>query len=93
MNLDHTRRADTDHPVFQPMQVSSHLTSISIVENNTIGAHAVTLKSIHGVMVNASGSLQETDQFHLMSLNQVTSRCATANSLLMHHSAMEPINI
>ena len=93
MNLDHTRKADIDHPVSQHMQVSSHLTFISIVENNTIGAHAVTLKSTHGAMVNVSGSLQETDQFHSMFLNQVTSRCAIANYQLMLHSAMEPINI
>jgi hypothetical protein len=45
------------------MQVFTHLTSISIVENNTTGALAVTLKSTPGAMVNASGSSLETDQF------------------------------
>jgi len=46
---------------------------------------------IHGAMVYATLSSQETDLLSSMSVNQDTTNCATANSQLMLHSAMELI--
>lgn len=86
------RKVDTDHPVCPHMQVFIHPTSICIVVRCMISAHAVTLKSILGVMVNASGSLPDADPSNSMSLNQVTTNCVIVNSLLTHHSATALIN-
>lgn len=92
VNQDHTKRADTDHPPCQHTLVFSQLTSISTEERSTIGVHAVTPKTVHGAMVNASGSWPDADQLASTFQSQVTTNSATASFLQTHHSAMALIN-
>lgn len=82
------KKVNTDHPQCQPMLVFSLHISISTVERFTIFVLAVTHKSTHGAMVNASGSSLDVDQSNSMFQSQATTSCATANSLLMLHSVM-----
>ena len=84
----HMRKESIGHPVCLPMQVSSLLISISTEQRNTIGAHAVTLRTHHSAMVSASGSWQEIDLWPSTSQNLDTSSCATARCQLTLLSAM-----
>ena len=92
VNQDHTRKEDTDHPLFQPMLVSSPLISTSTEEKCTTGVLAVTPRMVLGAMVNASGFWQDADQFNSTSQSLATTSSATANFLPMPHSAMELTN-
>jgi len=87
MNHAPTKRENIDHLPFQPMQVFSQLTFICIEVKFTIGAHAVTPKTHHSVMVNASGLSLDADLYNSMSQSPDITNSATANFHQMLHSA------
>jgi hypothetical protein len=75
------------------MQVFSQHTSTSTEVRSTISALVVTLRTLHGVMDNASGSSLDADLFNSMSQSLVITSSAIANSQLILHSVMALINI
>jgi len=87
-----TKKESTDLPLCLLTLVFSQLTSISTEERLTIGALAVTLRSLPGVMVNASGFSLDADLFLSMYQSLVTISSATASFLQTLLSAMELIS-
>lgn len=86
------KKANIVHPHSLHMLVSIQLTSISTELKFMTGALVVILRTHPSVMVNASGFWLDAVLFSLTYLNLVTISSATANSLLMHLSAMELIS-
>lgn len=74
-----TKKESTDLPLCLLMLVFSQLTSISTEARLTIGALVATLRSLLGVMVNASGFSLDADLFLSMYLSLVTISYATAS--------------
>ena len=91
-NLDHTKKEDIDHQPCQHLQVSSLLISIFIEVKCTIGAHAVTLRSIHSATDNANGLLPVIDQLPSTLKKADITNFATAKWVPMLLSAMEHIS-
>ena len=83
-----TRKGNTGRPPCPPMQVSSPPTSTYIVQSNTTGVPAVTLRTRPSVMVSASGSWPVAVLCLSTFPNQDTSSFAIARCQPMHHSAM-----
>lgn len=83
------KKESTDLPLFLLTLVFSPLTSISTEARLTTGALAVTPRSLHSVMVNASGSSLDADLFLSTSLSLDTTSSATASCHPTLPSVME----
>ena len=92
VNPDHTRRAGTDHLLYQHTQEYTPLISTYTEPRSTTGAVVVTLRMVPGVTVSASGSLRGADLWTSTSPSQATTSSATASSQLMLPSATALIN-
>ena len=90
---DLTKKENTDHQACLPTQVFSQVTCTLPEEKLMTGAHAVILKFLHSVTVNANGYWLDVAQSHSTSLNPAITNFATASYLPMLPSAMELINI